>query len=189
MRGDGRAGGAIDESGLEVDERRERGDEDGERHQHRDDGEGEAEKPSCRDGQRDPRSEREHEREEGANGPVEQERRSDHQGAEERKVADGCGAGFALDPRLDVRHADLADRSGARTRKGGVDGGKRAVALRRAVHVQIHHHGEEPISEKALLAEEFRSCGQPPQLRQRRAGPRAADRIEDGEGAEVGHCS
>jgi len=56
------------------------------------------------------------------------------------------------------------------------------------VHVQIHHHGEEPISEKALLAEEFRSCGQPPQLRQRRAGPRAADRIEDGEGAEVGHC-
>ena len=52
------AGGSVDEPRMQVDEARERGDQDGERDQHRDDGEGEPEQPARRYAQRHRRCER-----------------------------------------------------------------------------------------------------------------------------------
>ena len=170
---------------MQIDERGEGGDEDREWHEHRDDGEGEAEKSAHRHPQRHRGPERQDEREKRAHRSVEQEGRPDDQGAEEGKVPDGSRAGLALEPGLHVRGPDAPDGLRARAGERGIDRGQGRVALRRIVHVEVHDDGEEPVAEKSLLAEELRPGRELPQLRWGRAGTRLAQRIEHGERAEV----
>ena len=78
---------AVDEARVQVHERCQRGDQHRERHQHRYDGEGEAEQPSGCDRERDCGGERDHEGDQRPNRPVEQQRGGDDQRAEEREVS------------------------------------------------------------------------------------------------------
>ena len=177
--------GLIDEARVEVDEGRERGDEDRDRDQHRHDRERESEQAARRHAECHGGAERQHDREEGAPGPVEEQHDSYQQHGEDRERAGGCRRGLPLQPRGDVRSADLPHRPDASLREPRVDRPERHIALRGSVHVEVHHDRQEAVPHETLPPEERGLEREPLQLGVAGRGSGAPERVEDREGAHV----
>ena len=170
---------------MEVDQVRERGDEDGQRHQHRDDGEGEAAQPSRGHPQGNRGAESEHQREERAQRTVEEQRHPHHQDSEERHVARGGGPRLLLEPGAHVGRAHLAHAAGACAHERRVDAAERFVAIARALHVEVGHDGEVAVADEALLAEEGGGRRKLPERLPGRAGSGAAHGVQHRERRDV----
>src|SRR5206468_8710803 len=112
------------------------------------------------------RPDRDHERGERANGPVEREVERDDEESEEGEVAEDGRPRLVLQIAVDVGPSHLADalerrRNRVDARDHAIDGGEDLVPLRGARDAQSEWDSQEAVSHEPLLAEELGARREP----------------------------